>query len=128
MRAFAIAAHLFVLILAVPLAPPRVVADEANPFGPAMVIAESHYRALVSGTFVGHWHDGRPMLETIQMVTPDMITMQRHSYSSSPVTFRLIDAGVFRDRDGNILTLVSATRIRWTDKHGRNTVTFDRVE
>jgi hypothetical protein len=109
---------------------PAAMAEEARTgaaAGPAGV-AEIHHGVLVSGLYSGQWGDGRTMVETVQMVTPDMITLQRHVYSSSPVTFRRVEAGLFRDRQGNTLTLLSATRIRWTDSGGRHSVTFDRTD
>ncbi|WP_417210011.1 hypothetical protein [Antarctobacter sp.] len=113
------------ILLVLNLAPERSQADP--PDGPWRG-ADGPQAALVSGTYVGQWRDGPPLVETVQMVTPDMITLQRHSYASSPVTFRLVAPGVFRDRDGNLLTLVSATRLIWTDRQGQTAVTFDRAD
>ncbi|WP_323771252.1 hypothetical protein [Antarctobacter sp.] len=118
-------AHCSAILLVLNLAPAVSPADQPDS---SWRIADNPHAALVSGTYVGHWRDGPPLVETVQMVTPDMITLQRHNYASSPVTLRLVAPGVFRDRDGNLLTLVSATRLIWTDRQGQTTVTYDRAD
>lgn len=124
MRALALPMCLYVFLVPAFLVSAFPVQAEPDSLG--ALAAETPIVALVSGTYVGQWSDGKPIIQMIQMLTPDMITTQRRAYSSSPVTFRLVGAGIFRDRHGNTLTLVSATRIRWADSEGRNSVLFDR--
>lgn len=95
---------------------------------PAQVSAQQEGTALVGGTYVGEWPDGRSLTVTTRMLTPDMITLQRQSYSSTPVTYRRVEPGRFRDRNGNSLIVMGPTRIEWVDDKGRNRVTFDRAE
>ncbi|MGP6089807.1 hypothetical protein [Antarctobacter jejuensis] len=92
--------------------------------GPSMDIAQ---QALVSGRYSGQWHDGRTLAQTIVMITPDMITLQRHAYSSTPVTFRRVEPDLFRDRDGNTLTLIDPERVIWRDRAGDLSVVYTRT-
>ncbi|SMX50788.1 hypothetical protein [Maliponia aquimaris] len=95
---------------------------------PRVAQAEAGQVGLVSGTYVGTWVDGRRLVVTAQMLTQDMITLQRHAYSSAPVTFRRVAPTLFQDRDGNTLTLVSPVHLVWRDLRGRTPVSYAREE
>ncbi len=107
---------------------------QTDTFGPASGSAprtdlvEASQRAVVSGVYTGQWRDGRILIQTVTMITPDMITLQRHAYSSSPVTYRRAQPDLFRDRNGNTLTLIGAERLIWRDGAARNEVTYDRAD
>ena len=98
----------------------------AEPLPVAPPPFEKPQEVLVSGQYAAEWPEGHRLVVTIQMVTPDLITLQRHSYSSVPVTFRRVDKGVFRDRQGNSLSLQGPARLTWTDPTQEISVTFQR--
>lgn len=111
------------LIGAVFLAPAAL---SAEPLPVDPVPFEDPQEVPVSGTYAADWPEGQRLIVTIQMVTPDLITLQRHSYSSLPVAFRRVDKRLFRDRKGNSLSLQSPTRMTWTDRNQETSVTFRR--
>ncbi|MCB1390273.1 MAG: hypothetical protein KDK12_14205 [Rhodobacteraceae bacterium] len=81
--------------------------------------------AFVPGTYLGLWQDGRPLYESLRVVSEDMITMQRHEYSSQPVPFYRIAAGVYRNANGSTLTVITPTQLRWANNIGGNIVTYN---
>ena len=79
---------------------------------------------VVEGRYLGHWHDGRPLHETIRVIGPDLITMERHGSSALPVPFHRTAPGIFTSASGSTLTVVTPTRLLWTDGAGGAIVTY----
>jgi hypothetical protein len=77
---------------------------------------------ITGGTYLGHWTDGQELRQILRVIGPDMITLQRQGYSSPPVPYHRIAQDRFQSGNGNSLTVISATRLRWTNANGTSVI------
>jgi hypothetical protein len=77
---------------------------------------------LTPGTYLGQWTDGQVLRQILRVIGPDMITLQRQGYSSPPVPYHRIALDRFQSGNGNSLTVISATRLRWTNFNGTGVI------
>lgn len=77
---------------------------------------------ITPGTYLGHWSDGSALRNTLRVIGPDMITLQRLGYSSQPVPYLRIAQNLFRSDTGNVLAVLGPTRLRWTNTDGTSVI------
>ena len=85
-----------------------------------------HQTGIEPGLYRGEWPDGRILTETLRVIGPDMITLQRQGYSTPPLPFRRTSLAQFRNANGSTLTVETPTRLRWTNSGGGNVVIYTR--
>ncbi|WP_306044989.1 hypothetical protein [Nioella sp. MMSF_3534] len=77
---------------------------------------------ITGGTYLGQWADGQELRQILRVIGPDLITLQRQGYSSPPVPYHRIALDRFQSGNGNSLTVISATRLRWTNANGTGVI------
>jgi len=76
------------------------------------------------GTYLGYWHDGRALFETVAVISPDLLTLTRHDHTAQPVAFLRVAPGRYRAAGGHMLTVLSPTALRWQDTAGGEPVIY----
>ena len=88
------------------------------PSHPATRSTQATGAGVTPGTYLGQWSDGSALRNTLRVISPDMITLQRQGYSTPPVPYHRIAQDRFQSGTGNSLTVVDPTRLRWTNSSG----------
>ena len=96
---------------------------ETGPQTAAQVL-QARTAGFVPGDYTAHWEDGRELVDTILILSPDLITLQRQGSSGAPQTFQRIDAGLFRNSAGATLTVLTPTELVWADATGEISVLY----
>ena len=84
--------------------------------------AQAAQAGVTPGTYLGQWSDGRALRNSVRVIGPDMITLQRQGYSTPPVPYHRIAQDRFQSGNGNSLTVITATRLRWTNASGTSVI------
>lgn len=108
--------RLIVLLFAlIPALPTRADLLPAQPAGRTTQVASA---GITPGTYLGQWSDGRELRNTLRVISPDMITLQRQGYSTAPLPYHRIGPTRFQSGTGNNLTVLGPARLRWTNAAG----------
>lgn len=84
--------------------------------------ADTAETGITPGTYLGQWSDGSELRNILRVIGPDMVTLQRQGYSSPPVPYQRIAQDRFQSGNGNSLTVIGATRLRWTNANGTSVI------
>jgi hypothetical protein len=88
-------------------------------------VAENAYQ-LQSGLYLGHWHDGRPMVERVT-VTPNQITLTRVAGGDvEGTTSHYIRSGAnqYNSTSGHKIYITGPSSFTWTNSNGQNGVSY----
>lgn len=88
--------------------------------------AQAQAAAPVPGTYRGIWPDGRVVLQTLRVISPDLITLTAGDHGAQPVAYRMLSPGLFANAGGALLSVTGPGVLRWSGTGNAKGVTYRR--